>query len=171
MWIVKTIGDAAWWVFVVARLMSQFGLMLMGVPSRYTGLLGSGGGWTSYTPITDRPASLWNDGLYEANALTVIALAGLAVTVVAAVVLAIHSRRWIAGIVTVAAPVIGAAIILFALEQRAGDLGGNMDLPLLVVFVLVLLGVAVRAYGGRALAVPSRIASSDGSQQDSETEE
>ncbi|MGB3324312.1 MAG: hypothetical protein WBB05_17055, partial [Mycolicibacterium fortuitum] len=53
---------------------------------------------------------------------------------------------------TVLAPVIGAAIILTALHERSGYLGGGrLELPLFVVFVLVLLGVAVREVWSRVL--------------------
>ncbi|WP_158087237.1 hypothetical protein [Mycobacterium aquaticum] len=51
------------------------------------------------------------------------------------------------------APIVGAAIILSALYERPGFLGGgHLDLPPLVVFVLVLVGIAVREVWSRILA-------------------
>lgn len=72
---------------------------------------------------------------------------------IAALVEAVLTRRWLAGIGTVLAPVLGAAIILTALYERSRYLGGGrLELPLLVVFALVLFDVAVREVWSRVLA-------------------
>ncbi|GAA1092729.1 hypothetical protein [Tsukamurella spumae] len=76
----------------------------------------------------------------------------LVVTVAAAVVQSVLVRRWWRGVATVAAPVIGGLIILWALAHRDGYLGvDGPRLPILVVFVLVLVGVGVgvREIGSR----------------------
>ncbi|MFT4125118.1 MAG: hypothetical protein QM662_02670 [Gordonia sp. (in: high G+C Gram-positive bacteria)] len=84
----------------------------------------------------------------------IIALAALAVTAIAAVVQAVVLRRWWRGIGVIVAPTIGAVLILWALANRAGYFGGgNLNMPLLIVFVLVLLGIAVREAGARVLPV------------------
>ncbi|MGV0773210.1 hypothetical protein [Mycobacterium syngnathidarum] len=157
-------GHVSWWVFVVARLMSELGLTVGGgMPRRYadfTGdsLFGSGlghddYGWTAYTPLTDRPPSAPADPFFTANLIAAVAVIALAVTVVAALVEAVVERRWLVGAGTVLAPILGAAIILTALYERAGFLGGaHFDLSPLLVFLLVLLGVAVREVWSRALA-------------------
>lgn len=88
----------------------------------------------------------------NANVLSAITVAALAVTLIAAVVEAVVGRQWLAEVGTVLAPVVGAAIILTALYERAGHLGGgSLALPLLVVFALVLLGVAIREVWSRVL--------------------
>ncbi|MGV0740707.1 hypothetical protein ABQF35_30590 [Mycobacterium syngnathidarum] len=156
-------GHVSWWTFVVARLMSELGLTMGGgMPRRYAdysdgSLFGSGlgsadYGWTAYEPLTNRPPSVLADPFFSANVIATVALIALAVTVIAAVVEAVLGRRWWVGAGTVLAPVVGAAIILTALYERAGFLGGgHVDLPPLVVFVLVLFGVAVREVWSRVL--------------------
>ncbi|OLP03853.1 hypothetical protein BVU76_02025 [Mycolicibacterium porcinum] len=157
-------GHASWWVFVVARLMSELGLTVGGgMPRRYAdftedSIFGSGlghddYGWTAYTPLTDEPPSALADPFFAANIMATIAVAAVAITVVAALVEAIAERRWLVGAGTVLAPILGAAIILTALYERPGFLGGgHFDLPPLVVFVLVLIGVAVREVWSRAVS-------------------
>lgn len=134
-----------------------------GMPRRYAdysadSIFGSGlgqadYGWTAYEPLTDRPPSALADPFYSANIIVTVSVAALAVTVIAALVEAVLGRRWLSGAGTVLAPIIGAAIILTALYERAGFLGGGqLDLPPLLVFLLVLLGVAAREVWSRALA-------------------
>lgn len=159
----RVTGHVSWWVFVVARLMSELGLTLGGgLPRRYadygegsifgTGLGHGDFGWTAYEPLTDRPPSGLSDPLHAANIIATVSVAALAVTVIAALVEAILGRRWLLGAGTVIAPVTGAAIILTALYERAGYLGGgHLDLPVLMVFVLVLLGVATREVWSRVI--------------------
>nr|WP_017207473.1 hypothetical protein [Mycobacteroides abscessus] len=114
-------------------------------------------GWTAYEPLTDRPPSGLSDPLHAANIIATVSVAALAVTVIAALVEAVLGRRWLLGgwllgAGTVIAPVTGAAIILTALYERAGYLGGgHLDLPVLMVFVLVLLGVATREIWSRVI--------------------
>lgn len=142
-------GHVAWWVFVVARLMSELGLTLPGAPRRYADYLGEDTGWTAYSPLTYADSG-WRDPFAQANVLTTIWLAALVVTVLAAVVQAVIVRRLWRGVATVAAPVIGGLIILWSLAHRDGYLGVNgPQLPILVVLVLVLIGVAVRELGSR----------------------
>ncbi|MGV0593627.1 hypothetical protein [Mycolicibacterium porcinum] len=160
----RVTGHASWWVFVVARLMSELGLTMGGgMPRRYAdftddSLFGSGlghqdYGWTAYTPLTDHPPSALADPFFAANMMAAIAVAALAVTVVAALVEAVAERRWLMGAGTLLAPILGAAIILTALYERAGFLGGgHFNLPPLLVFVLVLIGVAVREVWSRVVS-------------------
>lgn len=156
-------GDVAWWVFIVGRLMSELAWGFGGLPRRYAdyggdSLFGAGlgrgdYGWTAYEPLTDKPPSVLTDTMLNANIVSVIAVVALAVTVIAAVVEAVAHRRWRTGVLTVVAPVVGAAIILAVLYERDGYLGGGgLDLPLLVVFALVLLGVGVREMWSRVWA-------------------
>ncbi|OBB88036.1 hypothetical protein A5779_32355 [Mycolicibacterium peregrinum] len=162
--VARVVGHVSWWIFVVARLMSELGLTMGGgMPRRYAdysadSIFGSGlgqadYGWTAYEPLTDRPPSALADPFYSANIIVTVSVAALAVTVIAALVEAVLGRRWLSGAGTVLAPIIGAAIILTALYERAGFLGGGqLDLPPLLVFLLVLLGIATREVWSRALA-------------------
>lgn len=155
MQITKATGRAAWWVFVVARLMSELGLALPSAPRRYADYLGGGSGWTAYSPLPYADDG-WHDPFAQANVLTTVWLVALLVTVVAAVAQATLARRLWRGVATVAAPVLGGLIILWSLAHRDGYLGvGGPQLPTLAVFVLVLIGIAVRELGSR-LDVPSR---------------
>jgi hypothetical protein len=154
----------SWWVFVVAQPMSDLGLMVGGgIPSRYADysnefVFGSGVGqadfgWTAYTPLTDQSPPALADPFYAANVIATVAVVALVMTVIAALVEAVLGRRWLIGVGTVLAPVVGAAIILTVLYERAGFLGGGrFTLPPLLVFVFVLLGVAVREVWSRVLA-------------------
>lgn len=145
--VARVVGHVSWWVFVVARLMSDWGLATGGMPRRYADY-----GWSAYEPLTDRPPSGISEHFFNTNVIATVAVAALAATVIAAVVEAILCRRWLLGAGTVLAPVTGAAIILTALYERAGYLGGGqLHLPLLTVFMLVLLGVAVREVWSRGV--------------------
>jgi hypothetical protein len=163
--VARVVGHVSWWVFVVARLMSEPGLTMGGaMPRRYADY--SGGsffgvglgpvrpGWTTNEPLTDRSPAGLSDQFGNSNVIPIIAVIALAATIIAALAEAVIGQRWLVGAGTVLAPVIGAAIILTALYGRAGlPSGGDFDLPLLIVFVLVLLGVGVREVWSR---VPHR---------------
>lgn len=155
-------GDIAWWVFVVGRLMSELAFPSFGMPRRYAdydeSLFGTGlgnaddEGWSAYVPLTDQPPSMLTDTLVNANVVAASATGALAVTLIAATTEAVARGRWRTGVGTVVAPLVGAFVILFALYERDGILGGGrLDLPLVGVFVLVLLGVAVREVWSRVL--------------------
>lgn len=161
--VARVAGHVSWWVFVVARLMSGLGLTMGGMPRRYadynadsifgSGLGGADYGWAAYTPLTDRPPSALADPFDSANIISTVAFIALTVTVIAALVEAVLARRWLVGAATVLAPVVGAVIILIALYERVGFIGGgHFGLRPLVVFVLVLFGVAVREVWSRVLA-------------------
>lgn len=154
-------GAVSWWVFVVARLMTEMNSapLNFGLPRRYAdsdesifgvGLGHKDFGWTAYEPLTGHPPAL-NDGFFIVNVLSTVAVVALAITTIAAVVEAISVARWPAGIVTILAPITGAAIILCALHYGTG-FGGGLKLSLLVVFALVLLGVAIREVWSRVWA-------------------
>lgn len=154
-------GHVSWWVFVVARLMSDLGLMVGGMPRRYAdytadSIFGSGlgqtdYGWTAYVPLTDQPTSPPTDYFSTANIIATVTVVAVAVTVIAAVAEAIAAGRWPAGVLTILAPIAGAAIVLTALYARTG-LAGDLQLNLVTVFVLVLLGVMVREVWSRVWA-------------------
>ncbi|WP_235654181.1 hypothetical protein [Mycolicibacterium houstonense] len=147
------VGDSAWWAFVVGGLVAETNSF--GFPRRYAdyrsesifgvGLGHSDFGWTAYEPLTDRTSSPMLDFFYSVNAVLSIAAAALAATVIAAVVDAVAVGRWPAGVATILAPIAGAGVIVTALHYRSG-----MDLT--VVFVLVLLGVAIREAWSRVWA-------------------
>lgn len=157
--VARVTGDVLWWVFVVARLISE--MTSFGLPRRYTDYgesifgvgLGQGDfGWTAYEPLTDQPPSTLADPFYSANIIATVAAVALAVTVLAAVVEAVAVGRWPAGVATILTPAVGAGVILTALYYRSG-FAGELQLNLNVVFVLVLLGVAVREVWSRAWAL------------------
>lgn len=51
--VAKVAGHVSWWVFVVARLMSEVSLTVGGgMPRSYADY-----SWTAYTPLTDQPPS------------------------------------------------------------------------------------------------------------------
>lgn len=159
--IAKATGHVAWWVFVVARLMSELGSPVNGSPRRYANYP-MDSGWTAYAPLTDLSSSSGRDMFVTSNVLSTIAIAALVVTVVAAIVVALKDHRLWPGLATVAAPVVGGVVVLWSLEQR-GFVDGGRDLPLLVVFVLVLLGIAIRELGSRPRV--TRAASTPGREQ------
>jgi heme/copper-type cytochrome/quinol oxidase subunit 1 len=108
-------------------------------------------GWTAYEPLTNHPSSPLNDVFFTSNVIASVAVVALAITAIAAVVEAISVARWPAGIATILAPITGAAVILTALYYGTG-FGGGLRLNLLIVFALVLLGVAIREVWSRVLA-------------------
>ncbi|WP_323848788.1 hypothetical protein [Mycolicibacterium mucogenicum] len=155
-------GAVSWWVFVVARLMTEMNSAALnsGLPRRYAdydesifgvGLGHNDFGWTAYEPLTDHPPSPLNDVFFIANVIASVAVVALAITAIAAVVEAITVARWPTGIATILAPITGAAIILSALYYGTG-FGGGLKLNLLIVFALVLLGVAIREVWSRVWA-------------------
>lgn len=155
-------GAVSWWVFVVARLMTEMNSAALnsGLPRRYAdydesifgvGLGHNDFGWTAYEPLTNHPPSPLNDVFFIANAMASVAVVALAMTAIAAVVEAISVARWPAGIATILAPVIGAAVILTALYYGIG-FGRGLHLNLLIVFALILLGIAIREVWSRVWA-------------------
>ncbi|MEV0673122.1 hypothetical protein [Mycobacterium sp. NPDC050441] len=138
-------GDAAWWIFVVARLMAE--MNSYGMPRRYAdfsedSLFGVGLGQGDY--------------FYSTNLISSVAIVALTVTVIGAVTEAVAVGKWPIGIGTILAPVTSAAVVLVALYARTG-FAGELQLNPIVVLVLVLLGVAVREVWSRAFAPrPSR---------------
>nr|WP_234880519.1 hypothetical protein [Mycolicibacterium phocaicum] len=155
-------GAVSWWVFVVARLMTEMNSapMNFGLPRRYAdydesifgvGLGHKDFGWTAYEPLTGHPPSSLNDGFFIMNVLSTVAVVALAITAIAAVVEAISVARWPTGIATILAPITGGAIILSALYHGTG-FGGGLKLNLLIVFALVLVGIAIRELWSRVWA-------------------
>lgn len=156
--VARIVGDSSWWVFVVARLMAE--MNSFGIPRRYAdydeaifgvGLGHSDFGWTAYEPLTDQAPSPATDFFYSVNLVSSVAVFALVVTVIVAVVEAVAVGRWPAGVATILTPVAGAGVILTALYYRSGLAGGPQPSPT-VVFVLVLLGVAIRETWSRVWA-------------------
>ena len=134
MQIAKLIGHAGWWVFVIAQFMAE-----LAMPS-FSG---------AYVPYTDADDFDGIENSFAAsNVFTTVSFIAILVTVLAAVTRAIVVRRLWVGIVVVAAPVVGGALILWALDHHA--VGSAPSLSALVVFVLVLLGIAIRELADRA---------------------
>lgn len=157
--VARAAGGGAWLVFVVGVLMAE--MNSFGLPRRYAdyssesifgvGLGHSDFGWVGYEPLTDEPPSPVTDFFYSANLVASVAAVALAVTVIAAVVEAVTMGRWPAGIATIVTPVFGAALILTALHYRSGSVDG-LQLNLILVFALVLIGVAARELWSRVFA-------------------
>jgi len=152
-------GDVAWWVFVVARLMVE--IYAYGLSRRYVDYSHSlfttvfnqaDRGWTSYTPQTDHLPPAPHDSFLAADVIAACAIGALAVVITTAVIEAIAVGHWRAGIGTIAAPIAGAAVILFALHERTGGFVGGQQLNTFIAFVLVLAGVACRQVWSQALA-------------------
>ncbi len=152
--VARVTGDVLWWVFVVARLISE--MTPFGLPRRYADYdesifgvgLGQGDfGWAAYKPLTDQPPPGLADPFYSANIIATVAAVALAVTLLAAVVEAVAVGRWLAGVATALTPAVGAGVILTALYYRSGA-----ALNLVAVLVLVLFGVGVREVWSRAWA-------------------
>lgn len=160
--IARVTGAVSWWVFVVARLMAEMNSAARnsGLPRRYAdydesifgvGLGHNDFGWTAYEPLTDHPPSALSDGFFVVNVIASVAVVALAITAIAAVVEAISVARWPTGIATILAPITGGAIILSALYYGTG-FGSGLQLNLLIVFALVLVGIAVREVWSRVWA-------------------
>lgn len=156
--VARVTGHVLWWVFVVARLISE--MTSFGLPRRYADYdesifgvgLGQGdSGWAPYVLVTDGPPSGLSDPFYSANIIATVAAVALAVTVLAAVVEAVAVRRWLAGVATILTPVLGAGVILTALYHRSW-FAGEVQLNLVAVLVLVLFGVGIREVWSRAWA-------------------
>ena len=155
-------GAVSWWVFVVARLMTEMNSapLNFGLPRRYAdydesifgvGLGHKDFGWTAYEPLTDHPSSPLNDGFFIANVIASVAVVALAIAAIAATVEATTVARWPAGIATILTPITGAVIILSALHYGT-RFGGGFQLNLVIVFVLVLVGIAIREVWSRVWA-------------------
>lgn len=155
-------GAVSWWVFVVARLMTEMNSAPLnsGLPRRYAdydesifgvGLGHKDFGWTAYEPLTNHPPSPLNDVFFIANVIASVAVVALAITTIAATVEATTVARWPAGIATILTPISGAVIILSALHYGT-RFGGGFQLNLVIVFVLVLVGIAIREVWSRVWA-------------------
>lgn len=159
--VARAAGGGLWWVFVVGVLMAEMNSFAL--PRRYAdyssesifgvGLGQSDFGWVGYQPLTDQPQSPVTDFFYSANLVASVAAVALAVTVIAAVVEAVAVGRWPAGVATILTPTFGSALILTALHYRHGM---ELQLNVAAVFVLVLIGVAVREVWSRGFAPRSQ---------------
>lgn len=154
--VARVIGDAAWWVFVVGALLGE--IDGYAAPRRYAdydetlfgvGLGQSDSGWTAYEPLTDMSSR--SAAITAMDTIAVCTVIALATAVIAAVVGAVAAGRWPAGIATIVTPIFGAALILTALHYRSGFVDG-LQLNMIVVFVLVLIGIAAREVWSRAWA-------------------
>ncbi|MGV0771775.1 hypothetical protein [Mycobacterium syngnathidarum] len=153
------VGHVSWWVFVIGGLTAE--MNSFGLTRRYTdcssesifgvGLGQSDVGWVACEPLTDQPPSPMTDFFSSVNAVASVAAAAVAVTVIAAVVEAFAVSRWPAGVATILTPIFGSALILITLHYRHAAAGGP-ELNIIAVFVLVLLGVAVREMWSRVWA-------------------
>ncbi|GAA2421596.1 hypothetical protein ACFP2H_18810 [Mycolicibacterium llatzerense] len=131
-----------------------------GLPRRYAdydesifgvGLGHKDSGWTAYEPLTNHPPSPLNDVFFIANVIASVAVVALAIAAIAATVEATTVARWPAGIATILTPITGAVIILSALHYGT-RFGGGFQLNLVIVFVLVLVGIAIREVWSRVWA-------------------
>jgi hypothetical protein len=149
-------GHVSWGTFVVGRLMVEMNTV-DGLPRCHadtlfgTGLghFDSGHGWTAYTPLTE--GSMVSHSFTSTNIIATVTAFALGATVTAAAVEAVAAGRWPAGIGTILAPVAAAAIIITALHCGSTYSGGLQLNPILV-FVLVLAGVAMREVWSRGFA-------------------
>lgn len=157
----RAVGHIAWWIFVVAQLMAS-GPGFGGLPGRYAPYLPNSG-WTAYTPLTDAgtgwaTSGPFTAGFTDANVLATTAAVALLVTIVAAFGEAVTYRSWATGGLTVAAPVIGGALVFVAIAAQRGDIWGGVYLRPMLAALIVLLGVAIREVWSRGFA-PAAVAS------------
>lgn len=141
----RGIGDASWWVFVVGALFGFASLSgaLGGMPARYGDY-----GWTAYTPLSDGLLTMSSPGLSDANAIAIVTLIAVNVTVIAAVAEGALSRNRRTGIAIVASAVVGSGVVVFA--AYLGDpWNGGFALRPALLFPIVLVGIAVRELGIR----------------------
>lgn len=156
--IARSTGTVAWWLFVVARLVTEMNTY---GPYRYTSylpltLFGIGQGstecdFTNYAPITDYGARVGPGlGFHSIDVFSAIALLSFVVLMIAAVTEAMTTRSWL----SVAVPVGAAAIILVALHDRT-SLSSDSQMNQYIVFVLVLAGIGIREVWSRRHTVDS----------------
>lgn len=106
-------------------------------------------GWTAYTPLTDVPRR-YTDYLPSDrfDQMSVIALTGFCLLVLAALVEAIAVRRFGTGIVTVAVPFVAAALIWCALPRGHW----NFHLKPVAALLVILVAMATREVWERRFA-------------------
>ncbi|MCV7191846.1 hypothetical protein [Mycolicibacterium brumae] len=130
-------------MFVVALLMARIPFVTM--PRRYADYVDADANtWSENLLIADSDPGLGADGWFA-----VMALAGLAVTLVAAVAESVLARRWAFGVANVVVPVVAAAVFLLA--GRRMDWAPEPWSPL-QVFALFMTGVAIREVWSRGFA-------------------
>ncbi|GIZ98517.1 hypothetical protein TTY48_31290 [Tsukamurella sp. TY48] len=130
--VVRAVGDAGWWAYVVA-MMLVFQQM--------------GSGWTAYVPLTD--AKRYSNGVPSAfgyfeqlNAVSTLGAIGLGSAVTTSIVTALWLPTRRARAIAVAAPLLGALIVWLASKPLA-------ELDVLAAFFGFLAGIAVREAGTR----------------------
>lgn len=146
---VRVVGHVFWWIFVVSELLTE--RPIVGMPRRYADYVAVDDGWTAYTPLTP------SDGFVAVNVLSTASLIALVVTVAAAFVEAVACRRWVAGVVTVLAPIIGALIVIVGSAARYSGVWDDVQLRPVLAAGVVLVGVAVREVWARGCA-PAAVA-------------
>ena len=141
------VGHVSWWVFVVTALFNR-GPMGSG-PRRYADYVPvQDRGWTAYTPLTGSLHSPPSDGFTALNILSTLTVVAAVITVAAAVAEGLLGRRWMTGLLTVGAPLLGGALVLVASHGGFGDW--------YLLLVAALCGVAIREVWSRAFA-PTRL--------------
>lgn len=148
----RIIGHVAWWIFVVTRTVGGVSGSA-GLPRRYTSyipLTSTDDGWSAYMPTAPM------DGFTDANILATLSMIALAVTILAAVAEAITYRSWLASSLTIAAPVVGAALVMLAIDAQDGLVWDGVYLRPVLVASLIMLGVAVREIWSRGFAPAAR---------------
>ncbi|QIS11138.1 hypothetical protein [Nocardia arthritidis] len=146
-------GHAFWWVFVVAMMIGG-GFTWLGTEARRAGFAGVGrecGWWTSgfVTGVPRRYADyLPNDSINVLTEPATYALIAFGLVVLAAVVEAVLCRRLVAGLVTVAVPLVSGVGIAFA----AHGLDASVEFTPILTLVIVLAAVALREVWMRAFA-------------------
>ncbi|ALG85009.1 hypothetical protein [Gordonia phthalatica] len=150
--IARVVGHTAWWLFVVTQVMKD-APAATGLPSRYRAYTPlTDAGWTAYTPLTSSSSDFT-----DVNALATVSIVAILACVVAAVVEAFVDRRWLTGLFTVAAPIVGGALVVVGVESQYGGVWSDIWLRPMLAAGLVLLGVAVREIWARGFA-PAAVA-------------
>jgi len=147
--IARVIGHVGWWVFVLGAVFTRFVQPIGFGPRRYADYLSTEDhGWTAYLPLTD---DVFDDRFAEANIFATVTLVAAVVVLLAAITEAVLGRRLVTGLLTIAAPLVGGALVF--LVARGGI--DSAQLRPVILFALALLGVAIREVWSRALA-PTR---------------
>ncbi|MBM7369463.1 hypothetical protein [Gordonia hydrophobica] len=144
---VRALGHVCWWIFVVTRILPE-NPATGGMPRRYADYLPltrGDHGWTAYSPLA-------SPGFVDLNILATASLIAFVVTVGAALVEAVLCRRWVPGILTVVAPVVGGAIVAVGSAARYGGVWDGVWLRPALAAGIVLIGVAVREVWARGRA-------------------